>query len=389
MASRMTNPTSSIDNKDYHILVVDDDINIVKVLSRILSRQNYQVTISQSTEEARKILEKQKIDIMLLDVHMPVETGFKFCQELRQEPNFQLLPIIFVTAMDKNTGLEEAVSHGGDDYISKPIDKKELSAKVRAFCRIKRLQDIVQEQKANYEREMKTARKVQKLLIPEKEISWNKSQISLFFQPFIQISGDFVDAWVENTKLHLVISDSSGHGPSAALLGAMFKMQLNSLPTDLGLEERVSLLRKNLIQAIPENYSITFFYGILDTDYKLEYINGGNPKPLVCSKEGEIFELPGMSPLIIDLEMVRESNVRQIYLEKGSTLLLYTDGANEALSPEDKMLETKGLIEIFKKTMQNRHTNIIKNIMLEIQNYCGENNPPQDDIAFISVKVEE
>lgn len=374
-------------NDQYHILCVDDDANITTILQRILQRENYQTSIATEPRSAQKILEQEEIDILLLDVNMPGQTGLDFCRSLRQNPRYQLLPIIFITSIDKDSGLETAIAHGGDDFLSKPIDKKEILAKIRAFVRIKTLQDTIQSQKTHYEREMQTARKVQQLLIPEKIFTWNQIEIHQFLQPFIQIGGDVVDSWVEKEKLHLVIADSSGHGPSAALLGAMFKMQLHLLPKEADLLQRVNLLRKNLIGAIPEYYSITFFYAMIDSEYNMEYINGGNPRPFVHYPDGKITELLGKSPLIIDLPMQPANIVHQEQLQKGCSLLLFTDGANEASNAQGKMLDTSGLIEIFKNSITTHKQDVIKDIMMGIETYCGDGNPPQDDIAFILVRI--
>ncbi|MCB1157779.1 MAG: SpoIIE family protein phosphatase [Leptospiraceae bacterium] len=369
--------------RDFTILVVDDDINMTLFLKRTLEKRGYRVFTTSNANEARILLSSEKIDILLLDVNIPGESGYSLCQSLRTNPEFELLPIIFITTVDKTSGLEEAVSYGGDDYISKPVNTRELLAKVRSYCRIKALQDLFLKQKQDYERELATARKVQVQMIPEKEFQWHGCNIRTFFKPVIEIGGDYVDVWETGGKLHIVIADSIGHGPSGALLGAMFKMQLYSLGKELPLKERVELLRKNLIKAIPENYSITFFYGILSDDLKFSYINGGNPPPLLYAN-GSVSELPGKSPLIIDLDIPQKTEVKEIQLQKDSILFLYTDGVSEATSPDMKMLGTGGLKKLIPKCV--KEGDIIDNIMLEVKKFCGL-YAPHDDIAMIRVQL--
>jgi phosphoserine phosphatase RsbU/P len=368
----------------FTILIVDDDPNIIYYLQRVVSKKGFVVKTANDITLAKELLKEFKIDVMLLDVNMPGGSGYAFCKDLRREPNYQLLPIIFITAIDRETGLEEAIANGGDDYLNKPINVKELLAKLHAFCRIKALQDIVILQNKRYAIELKMARRVQELLNPQKNFSWNGYSVHTFLKPFIQIGGDYADVWQEGDSLHIIIADSIGHGPAGALLSAMFKMQLSTLPKEYGLKERIELLRTNMIQVIPQNYMITFFYGILHKDSVFEYSNGGNPYPLIYHN-GSVSELEGKGPLIMDIDLASKTQVEVRKLERGSILMLYTDGASEATSPDMKMIDSKGLIEIFKKSVEDS-VDIIPSMMNKILAFCGE-NPPQDDIALIIVQV--
>lgn len=367
------------------ILIIDDDINNIRLLRHILTRAGYSVLSGYSAAEARNILNSENVDILLLDIHMPMETGYSLCQELRGTEKFQLLPIIFITSIDKETGLQYAISYGGDDFIHKPIQRQELLAKIRAFSRIKKLQDALLEQKLNYDRELLMARKVQEQMIPNKELYWKeKLYVKTFFHPFIHIGGDYVDAWEIEDELHVVIADCTGHGPAAALLGAMFKMQLYSIPrVGLTLLERVDILKEKLLLVLPTNYAITFFYAVIK-DTTMYYINGGHPFPLVYS-DGNVEELEGRSTMILDLGLDIKTNVEKIQLKPGTTILLYTDGASEAVSTDMQILDTDGLKEIFKNSVE-KDENIIDNMIADLYNYCG-GQPPNDDIALITIQV--
>ncbi|MCB1190158.1 MAG: fused response regulator/phosphatase [Leptospiraceae bacterium] len=373
------------ENFNLVILIIDDDINNIRLLRHILTRAGYTVLSGYNTTEARNILNKEQVDILLLDIHMPLETGYSLCQELRGIEKFQLLPIIFITSIDKETGLQYAISYGGDDFIHKPIQRQELLAKVRAFSRIKKLQDALLEQKLNYDRELLMARKVQEQMIPNKQFIWKeKYQVRTFFHPFIQIGGDYVDAWEINDELHVVIADCTGHGPAAALLGAMFKMQLYSIPkTGLSLLERVEVLKEKLLLVLPTNYAITFFYAIIH-DNNMQYVNGGHPFPFIYN-DGRVEELKGRSTMILDLDIDFKTTSEKVDLPKDSIILLFTDGASEAISTDMKILDTEGLKDIYKQSVE-KGGNIIENMLDDLHNFCG-GIPPSDDIAFITIQV--
>jgi phosphoserine phosphatase RsbU/P len=373
-----------IKGSQFTILVVDDAIENVSILERLLRSENYNVLKAYSAEEARGILVSQNVDLLLLDVNMPVQDGYSFCKELREVERFELLPIIFITAVDRESGFQEAINNGGDDFISKPFNKKELIAKIQAFKRIKNLQDELLKEKLRYEKEMKAARKVQEQLIPLKSIEWNGIKASTYFHPLFQIGGDFVDIWIEGDKLHAVIADCSGHGPSAALVGVIFKMQLMHTGYGDSLVDKITTLRKNLKGVLPEDYFITFVYVTIDSQGYMEYIKCGHPEPILYSK-GEVITLPGLSPMIVDIDLKLKDSICNKQLEKGSTLLLYTDGLEEATNKNLEMLGTNGLSSIFQESLEKENLDLFKNIIDGVLEFCGD-MPPEDDMAMICIK---
>ncbi|TGM07979.1 response regulator [Leptospira barantonii] len=368
----------------YTVLAVDDSEINLKLILHTLMPLGFQIFTAESAADARNILLTNRVDILLLDVSMPGQDGFSFCRELREIERFKLLPILFITAISRELGFDEAISHGGDDFIHKPFQPRELIAKIRAFIRIKILQDEVLEQKRNYERELIMARKVQQELLPEKELEWNGVSLSTIFQPLMQIGGDYTDAWIENESLHIFIADCSGHGPSAALLAAMLKMQVSSLSPDQTLQEKVRTLRHNLEKILPDEFSITFFYGILSEDLNFEYSNGGHPSPMLY-KNGEVTTLPGMGPLIIPIEINVSEEFKSVQLENGSYLLLYTDGATEIADKTMNILGEEKLKGIFKEGV-SKGGDILASMMESILAH-SDRGTNDDDIAMMVLKL--
>lgn len=114
------------------ILIVDDEIVNIKLLEKLLDGAGYQHVIStQNPAEAVGIVQKQKIDLIILDLNMPVMSGFDVMHELHKQ-NIGYLPAILVlTAQDARDIRVDALQHGARDYVTKPFDRSELLARVR------------------------------------------------------------------------------------------------------------------------------------------------------------------------------------------------------------------------------------------------------------------
>ena len=117
------------------ILIVDDEQDIVELLSYNLEKEKFSIVKAYDGEAALELVQSQKPDLMILDLMLPKMNGLDVCKAIRRNPETANLPIIMLTAkgeeIDKIIGLEI----GADDYITKPFSIKELIARVRAILR--------------------------------------------------------------------------------------------------------------------------------------------------------------------------------------------------------------------------------------------------------------
>ncbi len=115
----------------YHILVVDDEAEVRKMLQAFLSRSGYAVTCAAGGAQAMQMAQQQP-DLILLDVNMPQIDGIEVCRALRDAVT---CPILFLTARDQDADKLEGFAAGGDDYIVKPFSLAELKARIEAHLR--------------------------------------------------------------------------------------------------------------------------------------------------------------------------------------------------------------------------------------------------------------
>ncbi len=125
----------------YKILVVDDDIDVLESRRIVLEHNNYEVETASNIKVAGEILEKMKIDLILLDVMMEKDTdGFNFAQEIKSNKKFKHIPIILATAVNQRTKFKFDIETDGDflpveKFMEKPIDPDDLIVAIRGLLK--------------------------------------------------------------------------------------------------------------------------------------------------------------------------------------------------------------------------------------------------------------
>jgi PAS domain S-box-containing protein len=134
------------------VLVVDDQPQNIELLEAYLAPQGYEIVTAANGEEALGKLSGNSIDMILLDVMMPGMDGFEVTRRVRQDSTHRLLPIILVTALRETEDRVKGIEAGCDDFISKPVDKMELLARVRSLLKVKAYNDLM----SNYQKELES-----------------------------------------------------------------------------------------------------------------------------------------------------------------------------------------------------------------------------------------
>lgn len=115
-----------------HVLVVDDDLEIRRMLQDYLQHNGYRVTVAEDGKSMWRALESETIDLVVLDLMLPGEDGLNLCRKLRAG---SALPVIMLTALGGDTERIIGLELGADDYLSKPFNPRELLARIRSVLR--------------------------------------------------------------------------------------------------------------------------------------------------------------------------------------------------------------------------------------------------------------
>jgi sigma-B regulation protein RsbU (phosphoserine phosphatase) len=242
-------------------------------------------------------------------------------------------------------------------------------------------------EKKRLEAQLEVARQVQLALLPERDPEIDGFDISAYNFSTEEVSGDyydFVKPYEDN--LGLVIADVSGKGVPASLLMAFLRASLRAA-IHTGYAPNVSMAKVNYLlwESIDPHQFVTCFYGMLDaTNRTLAFVNAGHNPLLILSHDGPRFVERGGLPL----GLFKDTRYYEYYLpiDAGQILVLYTDGATEALSPDGQEYGRSRLVDAVSRSRDRRAREMIDYIYNEIFEWTGGRGSG-DDVTFVVIKA--
>jgi sigma-B regulation protein RsbU (phosphoserine phosphatase) len=335
------------------VLIVDDNAMNVMVIQEMLKRAGFNdIRAAYSAEEMFELLKSQsgernlitapQIDLILLDLMMPAMDGIEACLRLQADIQYKDIPVIMVTAIGDSRKLAEALDAGAIDFVTKPINKTELLARIRSALKLKRELDRHKERDSRMRQELLLARQVQESVLPDR-VNDADIRIKAYFQASEELAGD-VYAWhkIDGNRWAIAIIDAMGHGISSSLVSMFIASILKESMRTLWSPERVFReLNRRLMGLQWENelihYYCTGIYVTLDLERgKLEYANAGHPPGLLYHAGETIPDQLTVTSAPLGMFDTLEIVTRSIILAPGDFLYLYTDGILGPFQGEDE-----------------------------------------------------
>ncbi len=132
-------PSPEVPTSPARILITDDNQQNCELLEAYLSGESVEIEMAFDGHEALAKVETFHPDIILLDIMMPRMSGYEVCKQLKQNAATKDIPILMVTALNEMGDIEKAVNAGCDDFLTKPVNRLELTTRVRSLLRVRRL----------------------------------------------------------------------------------------------------------------------------------------------------------------------------------------------------------------------------------------------------------
>ena len=115
------------------VLIADDEPNIVTALEVLLQRAGYEVLVARDGEEALKIVEGVRPDLVLLDIMMPVRSGYEVCKRIRERPEWSHIKVVMLSAKGRDAEVNKGMAMGADLYVTKPFSTRELMDQIKGL----------------------------------------------------------------------------------------------------------------------------------------------------------------------------------------------------------------------------------------------------------------
>jgi len=388
------------------IFIVDDNLVNRKLLSGILKKEGYELLEAEDGEAAVDLALKETPDLILLDIMMPKKDGFEVCEALKKDDRSAHIPIIFLSAKtqveDKIRGLEL----GGADYVTKPFDRGEVLARVKAQLSIARLtrelmeanEELRQKQRRLNE-DLEAAAGIQQSLLPQETPDMKNVAIAWRFMPCESIGGDIFNVVaLDESRWAIYMLDVSGHGVPSALVtvsasqmlhpqrGLLVKKTITPSPcTEIrGPGEVLGLLDQEYpIERFNKYFTITYL--ILDVNEALiHYSNAAHPYPILMRRDGTL-ELLDKGGTIIGLGGVIPFEEGQKQVEPGDKLVIYTDGIVDYQDKEGEFFGQERFHDVLHQLRGRPIAEVVDGVIDAIMDY-GDHHSPQDDITLLGLE---
>jgi len=407
-------------NRNYKVLIVDDDPINLMVLHNQLSIHNYQIIEATNGREALAIVESEnRPDIILLDLMMPHMNGFETTMKIREKFSIDTLPIIIVTARNNVLDLVLALESGASDYLAKPYSQNELIARVRLHIgllktsqqlrdhqlhldsEVKERTREVQEQKQQIDDSIEYASTIQSSIFPL-EVTMDRylDDYFILWKPRDIVSGDFYWFFESGDNCLLALADCTGHGVPGAFMTMIAKSLLERVveekcsddPARIIAELNIMVrrfLHREYEQSISnDGLDIGICY-CMPKERKMVFASAGIH--LFLNKSDEVLRIKG-NRAGIGFSDSREDYVftnHTVDLDEGDNCYLATDGFTDQIGGEMGFSFGKSRFMNLIKELKDKNYSEQKIAMeRRIADFMGTSEMQRDDMSIFAFRVQ-
>lgn len=369
------------------ILVVDDEPAFIFQTTDCLEQIGYEVVVARNGREALTIADKGDVDLILLDIIMPVLNGVEVTKILKRNPLTKDIPIIVISTMTEYKERVEFFRIGANDYMPKPIDSGELLARVDLQLSLVRLRHEVEaansslQQKnrmleqhvARIEHDLAVARGVQRAIYPPSDMAL--PFLSIHFRHFSSenLHSDFFDyQWDEQAGVFsMLVADVSGHGIASALLAAQLKVLFVTLsqqrPSPKQFMDEINQIS---VKFLTDGYYFTAIYFQYRPGLKtLTLVNAGHVPMLYLERgSGKIKQVESSNSPLGFFSGESYSEV-QLSVQDGDVVVLCTDGLTEHTSASNEMFGIERVIQGLRQNSSSEPAELAGLLVLQAREF--------------------
>lgn len=379
------------------LLVVDDEPDLETLIRQRFRKKirdaEFEFVFARNGVDALEMLHSDgEIDIVLTDINMPEMDGLTLLSKLAELETPR--KAIIVSAYGDMENIRTAMNRGAFDFLTKPIDFKDLEITIDKTTRELRLiKEAVdaRDRLRIVQQELEVATRIQRSIVPSVFPAFpERDDFELFGKmiPARDVGGDFYDFFlVDENRLGIVIGDVAGKGIPAAIIMAVSRTLVKATALQ-GFRAADCLRQVNRL--LCADYSaglfVTLFYGIVDASTgKTDYCVAGHQPPYLIRKTGEVSALEHPGGLVLGVSSEGEYHGGEVELHPGDSLILYTDGVSEAMDGDKNLYSETRLEEVLRKQAAKPVPDLVKAIFANVRKFSA-GLPQTDDIAVLGLR---
>jgi serine phosphatase RsbU (regulator of sigma subunit) len=375
-------------NKQWSILAIDDSKLNRAIIKKNLGELNMLVDEASDGIEGLDALKKKNYDLVIVDNIMPNLDGFGFLSKFKDFIGDSFVPVILMTGSDDLNSKVKGLTIGADDFLLKPLNNKELVARVLSLLRLKNAHMELYEKNRQIQWELEAAKKVQQFIIPTSFSNITYPRVSGLYLPIEDIGGDYFDCYdINDDCTGFLIADVTGHGIPAALVMAMPKMIFSIYSTRY--EKPAELLKTvntKIKSVLLDGQYITCFYMVYNNrEHTLYYCNAGHTRALLHrARDGSIIALDTRG-YFIGITTDADYEEKSILVEKGDRVFVYTDGLSEIKNDKKEEFGEKRIASFIRKNSSLRGDDFCAGLYKNLERFAAVDER-NDDLAFLNIE---
>lgn len=385
------------------VLIADDEATSLVIIQGLLKKEDCEAIAVDNGEDALKVLRsKDAPKLAILDWMMPNMDGIDVCKKIHELKLDKPPYIIMLTSKDGKADMAEALDSGADDYMIKPCDPIEFRARLHVGLRSielrekienqnRDLQKLIEEKQfllSELEEDLGVAGSVQRQLFPREMPEDTDLDIAALSIPCNSLGGDMCDVRkLSDGRTIILMYDVAGHGVSSALIAAFAKASFAKIVNQVNdPSEILALLNDEILQVTPSALFLTAFLMIYDKENcTITYSGAGHIPQLhynTKTKEVEILKSKGVPIGMMPNQKYFNSSLD---LEKGDSIVLFTDGFTETFNGAQEMFGKQRMEECVHE-FRTENCNIMIHKIIETLNEFRGHNVNEDDICILAIK---
>ena len=381
------------------ILSVDDEADLEVLLTQYFRRKirkgEYEFFFAHNGLEALMVLSKNPdIEIILSDINMPEMDGLTLLTKINEMRN-PALKCVMVSAYGDMGNIRQAMNGGAFDFATKPIDLDDLSLTIeKAIEQNKFIHSSQQEhsQLESLKSDLSIASEIQQAILPRVFPPFPEDcqfmDIAASMNAAKDIGGDFYDFFrLDQDRIGFLIADVCGKGIPAAIFMAVSRTVIRTTGLrGLSPAECIDISNKLIAADSVDCMFVTVFYGIYNIRTgEVTYCNAGHNPPHIIKSDCTIEILPKPKSMVVGAFELAKYKEDTLQLEKGDTLVMFTDGVTEAMNPNREEFGIERLNDSLKDVAYRSCAEIIETVKGDIKDFA-DGAEQSDDITMLVIK---